>query len=234
MRILNALAVTAVVLLPAPPAAGQTSVTADGELAFWSRYLFAGIPFSAEEVTQAHLRVAVGSLTLHGFTTFDHDLGELTEADVYGDYYVQAAPTLGIYVGGALYHFKIGDAFEPTPELYGGVVLGVPLTPTLHVAHDFDLGDGTRVAMSVSHEAPLGASGLTVGFGANLDYNDGYWEQYWQVNGDASGFSFAALTASLGIPVGPVVVSPRILVQRAIHEDFVDDELFGVSAAFTF
>lgn len=234
MRALQLLVVTAFAVLVPAAAAGQSPVAVSTELSFWSRYHFAGIPFSTGEVTQAHLRVGAGGLTLNGFATWDHDLGEPSEADVYGDYYLQVAPTVGVYVGGALYNFKIGDAFEPTPELYGGVVLGVPLSPTLHIAHDFDLGDGTRIALSVAREVPLGTSGLTLGVGANLDYNDSYWEQYWQVNGEDSGFTFAALTASLGVPVGPVVVTPRMLLQRAIHEDFLDEELFGVSARFTF
>lgn len=212
----------------------QVPATVTAELAFRTKYLFAGIPFSAEQVTQPKLTVGLGSLTLNGFATFDHGPDELTEADIYGDYYVQAAPTVGVYVGAALYNFKINGSFEPTPEVYGGVALGVPLSPTLHVAHDFDLGDGTRVLLSVSHGVPVGTTGATLDFGAGLDYNDSYWEQYWQVDGSDSGFTFADVSLALSIPIGPLVVSPIVLFQQAIHEDFVDDEVFGVTASMTF
>jgi hypothetical protein len=212
----------------------QAPVSGSAELAFRSKYLFAGIPFSTGEVTQAHVQVAFGAITMHAFSTFDHDLSDVTEADIYGDYYAQVAPTVGMYVGGALYSFRIGDSLDPTFELYGGVVLGVPLSPTLHVAHDFDLGDGTHVMLSLSHGVPVGTSGATLTLAGDIDYNAGYWEQYWQVTGSDSGLSFADVSATLAIPLGAITISPMVLVQRGIHEDFPDEEVFGVAASFAF
>jgi hypothetical protein len=39
---------------------------------------------------------------------------------------------------------------------------------------------------------------------------------------------------SVGIPAGPLTISPTVLVQRAIRDDFTDEELFGVKAGFVF
>lgn len=217
-----------------PIVEAQTSVSGSAELAYKSKYHFAGIPFALDDVTQAHVQVAVGSLTLHGFSTFDHDASEVTEADLYGDYYWQLAPKVGAYLGGALYGFKFVDGWQTTPELYGGLVLTAPLNPALYIAHDFDLGDGTRVMLSVSEAVPLGTTGLSLGFGANLDYNDSYWEDFWLTTGADSGFSFADFTVSVDIPVGPWTLKPMVLIQRAIHDDFFDEEIFGVSATITF
>lgn len=221
----------AIGLIIAPAASAQVPVSVAAELGFRSKYFFSGIQFAAEQVTQPKVTATFGSFTLNGFATFDHDAGEMTEVDIYGDYYVQVAPRLGVYVGGALYNFNFLPGWEATQELYGGVAISAPLNPTLHIAHDLDLGDGTHVLLMLSHSAPLGTSGVSLDLGANVDYNDGYWAP-------ASGLSFFDVSAALGIPVGPLTLSPMILVQRRLDDAFElfipDDELFGVTAAFTF
>jgi len=221
-------------LVAAQGAAPQTTVSVTGEVAVLSKYLFAGIPFSSGAVTQPHAIVAAGGFTAHGFATYDHEDGELNEADLYADYYTQVTPILGAYAGAALYYYKIGDDFVSTPELYGGIVVGAPLNPTLHVAHDFDLGDGTHAMLSVSHAQRLGTSGVTLGLESSLVYNDSYWEEYWQIGSSDSGFSVFGLTATLGLPVGPVTVDPALVMQRAIHDDFTNQVAYGVRASWTF
>ena len=220
--------------LPAPLLA-QSPVTTTAEVTFLTDYLFAGIPFASEEVTQARLSVSAGSFTVNGFSVWDHDRSEITELDLYADYYEQVAPAVGVFVGGALYSFDYGTSWESTPELYGGVVLTAPLNPTLYVAHDFDLGDGTHATLMLSESVPLGSGGLTLDLAGNVDYNDDYYV-------DFSGLSYADLAASVGIPAGPVTVSPMFLVQFSLDDDFTtaaflsDDvqEVFGVSVSATF
>ena len=234
MRTTNRLAMLvafAAVLLPMGTSAQSATVSA--ELAFRSKYLFAGIPFAAEQVQQAKVTVVAGSFTINGFSVYDFDASDVTEMDIYGDYYFQAAPKVGIFVGGALYRFKFpGVGWESvTPELYGGVVLSAPLNPTLFVAHDFDLGDGTHAMLMLSHSVPLGESGATLDLAGNVDYNAEYWTT-------DSGLSFVDLSAAIGIPIGPLTVSPMFLIQRRLDDAFLgfipDDELFGVTASLTF
>lgn len=218
--------------LPLPAALAAQTATVSAELAFRSKYLFAGIPFADKQVQQAKVTVAAGSFTINGFSVYDVDASDVTEADIYGGYYFQAAPTVGIFVGGALYSFKFPVVgWESTPELYGGVVFSAPLSPTLYVAHDFDLGDGTHAMLMLSHSVPLGESGATLHLAGNVDYNAEYYTT-------ESGFSFADVSAAIGIPIGPLTVSPMILIQRRLDDAFVDfvpdDELFGVTASITF
>lgn len=220
------LALSALALLPGV-ASAQSPVTASGELTFLSHYLFAGIPFAAGEVSQATVTVASGGLTGNAYAVYDYDADDVTEADVWGDYYFQAAPALGVFAGAALYSFKYATGWESTPELYGGVVLTAPLSPTLYVAHDFDLGDGTHAMLMVSHSVPLGTGGATLDLAGNVDYNDSYYTEI-------SGFSYADVGASIGIPVGPLTVSPLVIIQLAIDDTFVDEEVFGVRASMTF
>ena len=219
--------VTALLALAPSTLAGQTPVTGTAELAFKSSYLFAGIPFAADEVTQAFVSVGIGSFTINVFSSFDHALSDVTEGDVYGDYYRQVSPSVGVFVGAALYNFKIDGQWEATPELYGGLVFSAPLTPTIYVAHDFDLGDGTHALLTLTRDIPLGESGATLGLTGNLDYNHNYYVE-------TSGFSYADVGVSLGIPLGSITLSPNLVVQRGIEEGFVDEEVFGLRASYTF
>lgn len=216
-------------------AEGQSPVTTTAELNVLSDYLFAGIPFATGAVSQARVTVATpGGLSLNAFSVYDYDAGSVTEFDLYGDYYAQVAPTVGLFVGAALYNFDLGTSWEGTPEVYGGLVFTAPLNPTLYVAHDFDLGDGTHAALMLSQSTPLGASGATFDLAGNLEYNNDYYV-------DFSGFAYADARASVGIPVGPVTVSPSFLVLLALDNDFQQqagigdtETVFGVSATAVF
>lgn len=219
------LAVLATAILPAGVAAQGATVSA--ELAYRSDYLFAGLPFATGDVTQATVSVAGGAITLNGYAVYDHELGDISEVDVYGDYYFQVAPMVGAFLGGALYNFRIGGSWQPTPEAYAGLVVTAPLNPTLFVARDFDLGDGTHAMLILSHDVTLPGTGLTLGLSGNLDYNDGYYT-------DISAFSFANVGLRLNVPVGPATVSPLVVIQRGIDDYFEDVEVLGVAASYTF
>ena len=231
--LLAAALLPAVALLPTA-AAAQSPVPISVESSFRSRYYFAGIPFSTGEVQHAQLSVGLGSVTVYGFATYDFDASGLSEADVYADWYGQVTPLLGLFAGGALYNFDYGEAaggWQDTQELYAGVVLGTLLSPTLLVAHDFELGDGTHASLTLSHGIPLGAGGLSLDLGGVVDYNAEYYT-------DQSGLSYGSVSAALGVPVGPVTLSPIVIVQRRIDDAFVgwvpNDEVFGVTASFSF
>lgn len=214
---------------------GQSPITTTAELNVLSDYFFAGIPFASGAVSQARVSVATpGGFTFNAFSVYDYDANDITEFDLYGDYYTQLAPAVGLFVGAALYNFDLGTSWEATPEVYGGLVFTAPLNPTLYVAHDFDLGDGTHATFMLSHSAPLGTSGATLDLAGNLDYNSDYYV-------DFSGFAYADLGASLGIPVGPITVSPSFVLLLALDDEFqtqagIDDaeSVFGLSATATF
>jgi hypothetical protein len=157
---------------------------------------------------------------------------EVMELDLWGDYYHQMNDRVGAYVGAGYYNFKhylVEDEYAGSPELYGGLVLYVPLTPSVYVARAFDLTEGTHVTFSLSHPVTLAENGTSLTFAGNLDYNHEYYRP-------DSGFSFADLMATLSLPVGALTVSPMAAVQIAIADDgyFGDWGLFGISASMTF
>lgn len=214
--------------LPAAVAA-QTTVTV--ELPFRTKYNFAGIQFATGAVQQAHVSVNSGGITAHAFGVYDFDASTISEADIYGDYYIRVSDMVGAYVGGAYYLFQTEGDWTGTPEAYGGVVLYAALTPTVHIAHDFDLGDGTRFSLGLSHSVPLGSGGVSLDFNGTLDYNAEYYT-------DQSGFSFADVSAGVAIPLGPLTVTPMAQYQRRLDDAFQDfivsGGLFGLTASMTF
>jgi hypothetical protein len=225
----------AAVALSAPSLQAQVSVTAD--VAVKSRYLFAGMVFWKGPMTQPKLTLSTtsgnGTLTVNGGAVYMHgDYNELMELDVWGDYYHQLSDQIGAYVGAGYYNFKhflVEDEYAGSPELYGGLVLYVPLTPSVYIAKDFDLTEGTHVTFSLSHPVALAENGTSLTFTGNLDYNHEYYRP-------DSGFSYADLTATLALPLGPLTVSPMVAVQAAIADDgyFGDWGIFGISASMGF
>lgn len=231
------------VFLAAVPADAQVSVTPD--VTFKSRYLFAGIVFWKGPMTRPTVTVSgtTGNWTLtgNGSAVYMHgDIDAIMELDAWGDVYYQATDRVGVYAGAGYYNFK--DYLEEgeyagSPEIYGGVVVYVPLTPTLYVAKEFELNEGyggTHATLTLSHSVPLSENGLALSLVGNLDYNHEY---YW----DDSGFSYADLEATLAIPVGPVTISPLAGVQLGIADEgygienyFGNWGWFGVSASMTF
>lgn len=229
------LALFALVFLSTSALRAQVSVTAD--VAVKSRYLFAGMVFWAGPMTQPKLTVSTtsgnGTLTVHGGAVYMHgDFDELMELDVWGDYYHQIDDRVGAYLGAGYYNFKhflVEDEYAGSPEVYGGLVIFIPLSPSIYVAKDLDLTDGTHATLTLSHSVPLASTGASLTLAGSLDYNHEYYRP-------DSGFSYADLTATLAFPVGPLTLSPMVAVQNAIADDgyFGDWGLFGVSASMSF
>jgi hypothetical protein len=223
--------VSALLLLPVG-ASAQSPIPVSVELPFRTNYYFAGIPFAAKEIQQAQVSVGLGSFTVYGFATYGFEESDITEADIFADWYTQLTPLLGFFVGGALYNFDYGElagGWQGTQEVYAGLVLGTLLNPTVLVAHDFELGDGTHVLATVSHNVPLGTSPLSLDLAANVDYNAEYYTA-------DSGFSYGNASVALNVPVGPLTFSPIVIVQRRLDDAFAgyvpDDEVFGITAYF--
>jgi hypothetical protein len=195
--------------------------------------LFAGTSFGVQHVQQAELTVGVGGFTASGFTVYEFDQSSFIEADISVEYYRQVTPSLGFFLGGSLYNFDLGPelGWESTQEVHGGVGFSATLNPTVVVAHDFDLGDGTHATLELSESVPLGSREITLDFGGSVEYNDHYYT-------DDSGFAYFDVSAALAIPVGMVTLSPIFVVQRRLDSVFEyaipDAEVWGITASMYF
>ena len=127
-------------LLPVGPAAAQVGFSVEARAL--SRYLFAGLPFSTGWVSQGQAVLTVSNFTFNGYSNYDFDTKEINELDIWGDYFHTFSDVFGGFIGAGLYNFKnvveVGK-FSATPEIYGGLSFFTVLSPTLYIAHDFDL-----------------------------------------------------------------------------------------------
>ena len=210
----NQLAVTGFVLVLTGlvglrPVRAQVAVSAEAE--FRTRYLFAGVPFSTGPVGQAKVTVSYSGFTLSGFTNYDFDITEINEGDVWADYYHQFTDMIGGYLGGALYNFKIADDWEPTQEIYVGIVTAFPLNPSLHFARDFKLTKGHYFRFMLSDSRSIGTT--TVSATGGINYNVDYYRV-------GSNFSHADLELTAALPVGRFTFTPKGVFQLGIADDF--------------
>ena len=206
------------------PSVSEAQVGVSVETRALSRYLFAGLPFSTGWVGQGQVVVTASGFTFNGYANYDFDTEEINELDIWGDYFHTFSDVFGGFIGAGLYNFKnvveVGE-FSATPEIYGGLAFFTVLSPTLYIAHDFDLGSGTHGYASLSHGVPVGIATLTAT--GRLAYNADYWR-------DGSGFSYTDLNVAAAIPFGVFTVAPSVAFVAALDEDdFIDVVVWGVS-----
>jgi len=212
-------------LFPAPivsiSAQDVSPVALSADLDHRARYLFAGMPFSTGPVIQGTVRIGYDGWTFNAFANYDADLTEINEGDVWGDYYHQFNDVVGGFVGGALYNFRIAGEWELTPEVYGGLVLALPGTPTLYYARDFDLTTGDHAALTLSHGLPVGNARIEAT--GRVEYNNGYYRE-------GSSFSYTDLNVALPVALGPLTITPMVSFVGALADDFESRVVGGLNA----
>lgn len=206
-----------------------TPVTLGAALEFRTRYLFAGIPFSSGAVVNGGIKLGYGGLTLNALTNYDLELEEINEGDVWGDYYHQFNALLGGFVGAALYNFKFLGEWHSTPELYAGLVLAVPGTPTLYFARDFDLTTGDHTVLTLTHAIPAG--NVSVRATGRVEFNNGYYRDFnVRYQGEDASFSYADLSISVPVVLGRLTITPMAVFLAALADDFEDRVVGAVNA----
>jgi uncharacterized protein (TIGR02001 family) len=202
----------------------STSVSA----AFMSKYIWRGQLLNDDYVMQPSVGLSYGGLSASLWGNVDmtdyHDNNwEFTEYD-WTVGYADKVPGLDFlkYSVGAIY-YHLSSTTVSTTEVYGGLGLDVPLSPTVTLYRDIDEGDCTYVALSVSHsiekicelssDMPVGMSmSASVGWG-----NEAYNKYYWGVEDSA----LNDLTLSVGFPV-PVLgwtVTPSVNYVTLLDSD---------------
>jgi hypothetical protein len=221
-------------------------VTAD----VFSKYIWRGQNVVDDWVLQPGASVGYKGLTGSIWGNMDLtgdlvDAGEPTEVDLTIDY-TNKFPGLDVlsYSVGAIYYSFLNLNAHPTAEAYGGLSLGVPLSPSVRWFYDFDLIEGSYVQFSVGHtiekirkwgedchcDVQLGAS---VGYGSD-GYNNGYFGV------DEGGLNDLTLTAGLPICFGKLTIKPSLGYSMMIDEDIRDatgksDNFWGgIGAAYNF
>ncbi len=212
-----------------------------------SKYVWRGILVTDDPVLQPSITFAFKGFSFNiwanmDLTSVNGNNDEINEVDYTLDYSGDAGP-IGYSVGAIYYDFPNTD-FAATTEVYAGVGLDVPLSPTLTVYRDVDEVDGFYVTLDVSHSFEnvvifSETAGMGIDLGAQIawgddDYNDGYF-------GAGSGFNAVTLTAGLPIAIGDhLSITPGVnytyLIDSEIRDAVEDENNFwagvGVGLAF--
>jgi hypothetical protein len=171
--------------------------------------------------------------------------GSLTETDLTLDY-TNKVPGLDVlgYAVGAIYYSYLNIHAHPTAEAYGGLNLGVPLSPSVRWYYDFDLIKGSYVQFGIGHtieklkewrdqcycDLQVGAS---LGLGTS-EYNQGYFGV------DQTALNDLTLTAGLPFTFGKLTIRPTLGYSTMLSKDIraatdkSDNFWGGVSLAYNF
>jgi hypothetical protein len=179
--------------------------------AFMSKYIWRGQLLNDDYVMQPSVGLTYGnwSASLWGnvdMTDYHDNDWEFTEYD-WTIGYADKLPGIDILkysVGAIYYYFPSVTDDSDTVEVYAGLGLDMPLSPTLTMYRDIDEGDGTYVAFSVSHsiekimelapDMPVGmTASASIGWGS-----EGYNKFYW---GGLTESAMQDLTLSVGFPI---------------------------------
>lgn len=217
-------------------------VSGDAYVGFYDKYIWRGFDLSGSEgVVQGGVDLSAKGFTLSYWTNYQASddkeagfkRGEATETDITLDYTGEVNDILSVSVGNIYYHL---DGLDDTNELYLGVALNLPLSPSLTVYYDYDEAesDGLFFNASIGHSIPVGEK-LGFNLGAGVSYNQGSdyavgsyrdWHNY-----EFSASADYALTDHLSI-------SPSFLVSSPISNEAkkaIDTETVGgVALTLTF
>jgi hypothetical protein len=187
---------------------------------FQSKYIWRGQNINDKGVFQPSVSLSKcgftgsiwGNLDL---TNKNDNSGEFSEFDFSLDYSgaVPSVDWLNFSVGTIYYRFP-NTVFEPTTEVYGGLSLGVPLSPSIKWYRDVDEIDGSYLQFGLGHffeklievnekcycGLQLGAS---VGWG-NSAYNNGYFGV------DSAQFNDLTLSTGLCVQIDSWMVRPNV------------------------
>jgi len=184
-----------------------------------------------------------GNMDLAGETVGS---GSLSEVDFTLDY-SNKVPGLDVlaYSLGVIHYDYVNTSSPATSEVYGGLNLGVPLSPAVRWYYDFEQIDGSYIQFSIGHtiekvhkwadncycDLQLGAS---VGYGSD-SYNRGYFGV------DEGAFNDLTLTAGLPICLGKLTIKPNLGYSMMLDKDIrtgaaphADNFWGGVSLAYSF
>ena len=237
------------------------SAFAEGDVEFevttdyLGKYIWRGQDLTDDPVVQPGASASFAGFTASWWANIDTtkingNNGKFSEHDWALDYSgdVPGIEGVGYSVGVIRYVFPHADPMDTT-EVYWGLSVDLPLSPSIIVYHDVDEVKGTYASLGLSHsieefavvlnEIPVGLDlGASLGWG-NRTYNKFYW------GGTANSERFNDLAFSLSFPfeVYGLTVAPSLnyitLVDERISKSNAynkDDAYFvaGVSIAKSF
>lgn len=183
---------------------------------FFNKYVWRGQNLVDDWVFQPGVSATYGGLTASFWGNLDltdenHSNGEFSEIDLTLDYSGQlpGIDILGYSIGTINYDFPVNGSADDTTEVYAGISLNVPASPSVTLYHDVDEAkNGNYISVGVGHsfenvfelgpDIPVGMDfGATLGWG-NTAYNKFYWGP--APDGSAIGGEMNDLVLTVALP----------------------------------
>jgi len=200
---------------------------------YFGKYIWRGQNINNRSVFQSAI-----SLNAYGFTgsiwgnldltnkskTAPDNCGEFSEFDYAFDYSdkVPGVDWMSFSAGTIYYRFP-NTSSDPTTEIYGGLSIGLPLSPSIKLYRDLDKIDGSYLQLGLGHtfeklvkwreDCYCGLQfGASVGWG-NAPYNKGYF--------GVNNGKFNDLMISAGLPVhlGYWTIKPSVNYSTMLSDE---------------
>jgi hypothetical protein len=216
----------------------EDEITAGVSADVMSKYVWRGQDLVDDWVLQPGAYVGYKGLTASFWGNLDMTdengyKGEFSEIDLTLDYSgtVPGVDILSYSVGFINYDFPINGGVDDTWEIYWGLGLDVPASPSVTVYHDVDEAQGTYISFGIGHsfeniiELSEG-SGVGLDLGASLGWgSNGYNKTYWGV--DDSALNDLVLSAALPFEVAGVAVTPSFNYITLMSDDVRSPNAYG-------
>jgi hypothetical protein len=233
------IAVTAITaLMSAETVKAQEEVTVGATADFFGKYVWRGQNLVDDWVLQPGAAVGYKGLTASAWGNLDltgenGNRGEFSEVDLTLDYSWQCSKfdVLSYSVGLIYYDFPVPHAGDDTTELYWGLSLDVPASPSLTVYHDIDEAEGAYVSLGVGHSfaeafelgpgVPVSLDlGATLGWGS-ASYNKFYWGP------DKSKLNDLVLSLALPFEIGGLTIMPSVNYVTLVSDEIRRTDAYG-------
>jgi hypothetical protein len=205
---------------------------------FFSKYLWRGQNLVDGWVLQPGAYAGYNGVTASFWGNLDltdenGNQGEFSEIDLTLDYSakVPGVDLIGYSLGVINYDFPVSGGADDTWEIYWGLGLDVPASPSVTVYHDVDEVNGTYVSFGIGHtfenliELDSGVE-LGLDLSASIGWGSaGYNKFYW--GPDESELNDLVLSAALPFEVAGFTVTPRLNYITLMGEDIREPNTYG-------
>ncbi|MFH1719313.1 MAG: hypothetical protein ABIF19_18320 [Planctomycetota bacterium] len=216
-------------------------VSVEASADFFGKYVWRGQNIVDDWVLHPGAGAAYKNLTASFWGNLDltdenGNNGEFSEIDLTLDYSAQVPGMdyLGYSLGVIHYDFPINVGADDTLEVYYGLALDVPASPSITFYHDVDEAEGTYISFAVGHsfqnvaelepETPLGLDiGASLGWGS-AGYNKFYW-------GEAgSELNDLVLSAAFPFELAGFTITPSVNYVTLVSDDIRRTNAYGTDS----
>ncbi len=226
---------------------GEKKVSYEITTGFFSKYIWRGQNSNDDPVFQPEITTNYENFTLGiwgnlDLTKINDKSGDFSEIDYYLDYSsdLPGLKGIGYSIGCIYYDFPgataDGTRIQDTFEIYWGLNVDLPLSPSVTVYHDVDEADGSYVSLSFGHsiekiaeltpEIPVGLDiGSRLGWGSG-SYNKYYWGT------DQTKLNDLVLSVSFPIQISGWSLVPSLNYVTLLSDDIRDTDVYGTDSDF--